>query len=101
MQCLIGSTILDVGVDVPSVGLVVLAGGGKAEVAHRQRIGRGLRAKKKGPNVALVVDFDDSINSHLKEHAVTRENILRTTPGFAERILPPGVDFDFKKLGLM
>lgn len=101
LQCLIGSTILDVGVDVPSVGLVVLAGGGKAEVAHRQRIGRGLRAKKKGPNVALVVDFDDSINSHLKEHAVTRENILRTTPGFAERILPPGVDFDFKKLGLM
>ena len=101
LQCLIGSTILDVGVDVPSVGLVVLAGGGKAEVAHRQRIGRGLRAKKKGPNVALVVDFDDSINSHLKEHALTRENILRTTPGFAERILPPGADFDFKKLGLM
>lgn len=101
LQCLIGSTILDVGVDVPSVGLVVLAGGGKAEVAHRQRIGRGLRAKKKGPNVALVVDFDDAINSHLKDHARTREDILRSTPGFAERILPRGADFDFKALGLV
>ncbi|MFA7751994.1 DEAD/DEAH box helicase, partial [Klebsiella pneumoniae] len=46
IDVLIGTTILDVGVDVPAVGLVQLAGGGKAEVATRQRIGRGLRAKK-------------------------------------------------------
>lgn len=101
IQCLIGSTILDVGVDVPSVGLVILAGGGKAEVALRQRIGRGLRAKKKGPNVCFVVDFQDAINSHLHEHAATRESIIRGTPGFAERILPPGSDFDFKRLGFL
>ncbi|MBH8434009.1 hypothetical protein I8Q59_09430, partial [Acinetobacter baumannii] len=43
--------LLDGGVDVPAVGLIILAGGGKAEVALRQRIGRGLRAKKFGPNV--------------------------------------------------
>lgn len=101
LQCLIGSTILDVGVDVPSVGLVVLAGGGKAEVAHRQRIGRGLRAKKNGPNVCFIVDFEDTINSHLRDHAGQRENIIRTTPGFAERILPAGTDFDFKGLGVI
>lgn len=101
IECLIGSTILDVGVDVPGVGLVVLAGGGKAEVAMRQRIGRGLRAKKKGPNVTLVVDFDDAINCHLKDHALTRESIIRNTPGFAERILPRKADFDFKALGLL
>lgn len=46
IDVLIGSTILDVGVDVPSVGAVILAGGGKAEVEMRQRVGRGLRAKK-------------------------------------------------------
>ncbi|BBI61699.1 hypothetical protein HSBAA_30050 [Vreelandella sulfidaeris] len=46
IQVLIGSTIMDVGVDVPAVGCVILAGGGKAEVALRQRIGRGLRAKR-------------------------------------------------------
>ncbi|MFT4064298.1 DEAD/DEAH box helicase [Paraburkholderia sp.] len=99
-KVLIGTTILDVGVDVPAVGLVILAGGGKAEVALRQRIGRGARAKKKGPNVFLVVDFDDPFNSHTKEHAKQRRSIVDSTPGFAENVLPDGVDFDFVKLGL-
>lgn len=100
IKALIGSTILDVGVDVPAVGLVILAGGGKAEVALRQRIGRGLRAKKVGPNVALILDFDDPFNNHLKKHAMQREEIVRATPGFGENILPPGADFDFVGLGL-
>lgn len=99
-QVLIGTTILDVGVDVPAVGVVVLAGGGKAEVALRQRVGRGLRAKKKGPNCALVVDFDDPWNSHTKEHAQARRSIIEGTPGFAENILAAGRDFDFVGLGL-
>jgi superfamily II DNA or RNA helicase len=42
LDVLIGSTILDVGVDVPAVGMVGIAGGGKGEIGHRQRIGRGL-----------------------------------------------------------
>ncbi len=94
-QVLIGSTILDVGVDVPSVGMVILAGGGKAEVAFRQRIGRGLREKKAGPNLCFVVDFLDDGNRTLFEHALTRRAILETTPGFKENILPDGVDFDY------
>jgi superfamily II DNA or RNA helicase len=95
IQALIGSTILDVGVDVPAVGMVVLAGAGKAEVAHRQRIGRGLRAKRSGPNVCFVVDFADEANRILHEHALTRRAILEGTPGFAERLLPEGSDFDY------
>ncbi|NQZ53237.1 MAG: DEAD/DEAH box helicase [Piscirickettsiaceae bacterium] len=100
IDVLIGSTILDVGVDVPAVGLVILAGGGKAEVALRQRIGRGLRCKKSGPNICLVVDFSDLRNSHLKGHAMQRRAIIEDTPGFAENILPKGVDFDYEELGL-
>jgi superfamily II DNA or RNA helicase len=93
LDVLIGTTIVDVGVDVPSIGMVILAGGGKAEVAHRQRIGRGLRAKKTGPNVAFIVDFTDELNSHLRDHARQRRNIIEQTPGFAEGILKPGQDF--------
>jgi len=95
VQALIGSTILDVGVDVPSLGMVVLAGAGKAEVAHRQRIGRGLRAKASGPNVCFVVDFTDDSNRILHEHALTRRGILENTPGFAERLMSEGMDFDY------
>jgi superfamily II DNA or RNA helicase len=99
-QILIGSTILDVGVDVPAIGEIILAGGGKAEVQLRQRIGRGLRAKKEGPNIALIVDFFDRGNHHLNTHAITRKTYIEQTPGFAENVLPEGADFDLKALGL-
>lgn len=99
IDVLIGSTILDVGVDVPAIGMLILAGGGKAEVATRQRIGRGLRAKAEGPNVCLVVDFDDGHNKHLIKHARQRRAIVEETAGFAENILSTKDDFDFVGLG--
>ena len=96
IDVLIGSTILDVGVDVPSVGLIILAGGGKAEVALRQRIGRGLRAKKTGSNVAFILDFDDGRNKHLILHARERQRVVKSTPGFSENIVK---NFDYSLLG--
>lgn len=99
INVLIGSTILDVGVDVPAVGMVILAGGGKAEVANRQRIGRGLREKKNGmPNVAFIVDFADGFNTHLSGHYRTRRAIVESTPGFAENVVS---DFDYAGLGFV
>lgn len=95
----IGSTIIDVGVDVPALQILIMAGGGKAEVAIRQRIGRALRRKKRTPNFAFLVDFDDGNNKHLIKHAKQRRAIVEQTPGFVEGILKRGVDFDFAKLG--
>jgi superfamily II DNA or RNA helicase len=93
IDVIIGTTILDVGVDVPAIGLVQLAGGMKAEVALRQRVGRGIRAKKAPlPNIAFVVDYSCNLNNTLRDHARQRENIIRNTPGFAEGILPVGSD---------
>jgi superfamily II DNA or RNA helicase len=99
---IIGSTIVDVGVDVPAIGLVQLAGGGKAEVALRQRVGRGLRAKKGMKNVCFIADYTvgpceggarRSYNSYLRDHARQRRGIIEGTPGFVEGILAPGADF--------
>jgi superfamily II DNA or RNA helicase len=95
IDVLIGTTIVDVGVDVPCIGLVQLAGGGKAEVAVRQRIGRGLRAKKGVENVAFIADYTPALNTTLREHAKQRRMIIETTPGFVEGILPKGQDFDW------
>ena len=81
------------GVDVPSIGLIILAGGYKAEVGHRQRIGRGLRAKKTGPNVSFILDYSDKFNAHLRDHARTRRAIVDATPGFAENVIKQGDDF--------
>lgn len=100
IDVLIGTNILDVGVDVPSVGTIVQAGGGKAEVATRQRIGRGLRAKKSGPNAAFILDFRDEHNKTTQEHAMTRMAIVMNTPGFMENVLPDTVrEFDFAAYG--
>jgi superfamily II DNA or RNA helicase len=98
LDVLIGSTIMDVGVDCPAVGMVILAGAGKAEVALRQRIGRGLRRKPAGmKNMAYVLEFKDGGNKHLLAHSEQRIAILKNTPGFTENILNPGADFDFKR----
>lgn len=100
IDVLIGTTILDVGVDVPSVGGIFLLGGGKDEVSHRQRIGRGLRAKKSGPNICFVFDFVDKDNKHLAEHAAIRFRIIQNTPGFAENMVSGELrleDYGFRK----
>lgn len=95
----IGSTILDVGVDVPSIGLLIILGGGKAEVQHRQRIGRALRRKTAMPNFAFIVDFDDPLNKHLIKHSKQRRAIVESTEGFAENVLGRKEDFNFTGLG--
>lgn len=97
IDVLIGTTILDL--DVPTVGHVCLAGGGKAEVALRQRIGRGLREKKSGPNLCFVTDFADDFNEHLKTHAHQRQAIINGTAAFDRFILENGADFDLETLG--
>jgi superfamily II DNA or RNA helicase len=96
IDVLIGSTIVDVGVDVPALGLVQLCGGGKAEVALRQRIGRGLRAKKGDvPNVCFIADYTCGNNISLAEHTRSRRKVVESTPGFKEGILPANQDFDW------
>ena len=97
IEVLIGSTILDVGVDVPAVGIVANCGGGKAEVALRQRIGRGLR-EKKGVNICFFADAADEGNKTLTKHALARRAIISSTPGFAENLLPIGKDFPYHML---
>lgn len=54
-----GSIILDVVMNDPSVGMVILAGANIDEVAIHHRIGCGLSAKKDWLNIFLVLDFED------------------------------------------
>lgn len=95
LQVIIGSTILDVGVDMPAITLIILAGGGKGEIALRQRIGRGLRKKQTGPNIAYVVDFQDAFHKILRDHSYTRRAIIENTDGFGENVLQGDQDFNY------
>lgn len=68
----------------------------KADFELRQRIGRGLRYKKVGPNVTFIADYTINLNGTLRDHARRREGIVRGTPGFVEGILPANQNFPWE-----
>jgi superfamily II DNA or RNA helicase len=71
-KAIIATTIYDDGVDLPNLRTLILAGGGKSQVASLQRIGRGLR-KAKGKHEVLVYDFKDTSGKILKRHSAMRK----------------------------
>lgn len=80
IDCLIASTILDIGFDAPILSALVLAGSGKSKIRALQRIGRILRIfpnKKR----AAVVDFMDNCR-FLDKHSKIRYETYLTEPGF-------------------
>ena len=73
-ECLIASKIFDIGVDLPSLSALVIAGGGKSSVRALQRVGRVIRLYE-GKEIAPVVDFVDQA-PYLIDHSKGRKEIL-------------------------
>ena len=74
-KIVIGSPCLDEGFDMPSVGLVVMAGAQKSKKKVIQRLGRGLRRKSEGPNQVYVLDFNDLTHVYLSSQSKKRNKI--------------------------
>jgi superfamily II DNA or RNA helicase len=91
-KCLIGTSLLDEGVDVPELDAVLLAGGGKSYNRVHQRIGRTLRTNKnKTKDKAIVVVYEHNAK-FLDKHAYRLRRILKKESEF--RILDSkGEDF--------
>lgn len=73
--CLIGSNILDEGVDVPACDSVIITSAGKSRIKVLQRVGRALRPSKSGK--AVVVDFYDKDGGMLQKHSISRKRAYR------------------------
>lgn len=86
IQCVLATVIWDEGEDVPGIEALVLAEGVKVQTNVLQRIGRGMRKKKKGENVVWVVDFVPTCHPKLLEHAMKRA-IAYENEGFEVRLL--------------
>ena len=67
IQVAVATTILNEGVNIPSLGAVINAAGGKSEIAVLQKIGRGLRVTDE-KKVIYLVDFFDPSHRFLVEH---------------------------------
>lgn len=76
VDVLIGTSVLDEGVDIPAISAVILAGGGKSPIKVVQRLGRSLRPKK-DDNTTIIVDFLDGFNVVTKSHSKKRRDIIR------------------------
>ncbi len=72
---LITTNIWNEGIDIPSLDVVILAFGGKANTRTLQAIGRGLRRTKDKKRVEII-DFLDPYR-FLAEHVVARLNIYK------------------------
>jgi superfamily II DNA or RNA helicase len=84
----LASSIFDIGVDIPSLSGLVLAGPNSSELRTRQRLGRILR-KFEGKKRAAVVDFYDDVK-YLKNHSKKRAGIYKSEDGF-ELIIPKNI----------
>ena len=97
---LIASTILDEGIDIPTIDVIVMLGAGKSPIKMLQRIGRGLRKKESGK--LYVYDFLDLMDvdrvppkrknqkpkhGFLTNHAIQRYTYLKSQAGFDVKLL--------------
>ena len=84
IDVIIGSSILQEGIDVPCITALINAAAGKSSSAYYQKIGRAIRTND-GKTRAIVIDFIDQVK-WLKDHAMERIRILRTEPRYEIKI---------------
>lgn len=88
INVILASSIFDIGVDLPSLSGLILAGSGKSSIRALQRIGRVIRSYE-GKKNAAIIDFIDNVR-FLKNHSKIRYGIYKSESGFKVH-LPHGV----------
>ncbi len=88
LNCIVASSIFDIGVDISSLNALVLASPNKSLVRALQRIGRVIRPFP-GKTEVRVVDFWDDV-MYLKNHSKRRYQIYSQESGF-EVHMPKGI----------
>ena len=74
------STLFSEGTDVPELEVVIVAGGGKSDIATMQRL-RNLTSFP-GKGEVSVFDFSDETQQHLKRHTSARLAAYKREPSF-------------------
>lgn len=87
-NCIIASMVYDIGVNIPTLTALVLAGSGKSSVKTLQRIGRVIRDGKNKEFVAVIDIWDDV--RFLKKHSNIRKSLYETENEF-EIYMPKGM----------
>lgn len=78
------STVINEGVDIPSMNIIIMGGGGKSSRATIQRVGRALR-RAEGKTEARIIDFYDNDRGMLLKHSRARMRVYRSEEEFELR----------------
>ncbi len=97
LNCVIATTIFDEGVNVPAIGALILAGGGKARHKVVQRIGRGLRVVEGKEYLAVFDIWDGHGDKYLVKHARQRLRAVKDAGYDQETLTPKQVMARIKK----
>lgn len=92
LPVLIASTILDEGVDVPTIDVLICAGSKKSRIRTMQRLGRGLRGEK-----LIVIEFCHFTNKYLQQHSLQRYEDYKKEECFPQQFAEPSEEL-IKKL---
>lgn len=87
LPVLIASTILDEGVDVPTIDVLIVAGSRKSRIRTMQRTGRGLRGKR-----LVVLEFANFTNKYLADHSLKRLQDYKGEDCFSIHNSEPDID---------
>jgi superfamily II DNA or RNA helicase len=84
VDVVIGSSILQEGIDVPCITALVNASAGKSSSAYYQKIGRAIRPFEHKTR-AIIIDFLDEAK-WFKKHSQERIKILKTEPLYQVKV---------------
>jgi superfamily II DNA or RNA helicase len=73
------STLLSEGSDIPTLGAIIIASGGKSQAAQLQKVGRALRTTD-DKKTAIIVDIVDNVK-WLRDHSQGRIMLYEETFG--------------------
>ena len=97
LNCVIATTIFDEGVNVPAIGALIMAGGGKARHKVVQRIGRGLRVVEGKEYLAVFDIWDSHSEKYLIKHSRQRLGAVKDADYAHETLTPKQVMARIKK----
>lgn len=84
IKIMIASSVADMGLNIPILSVLILAGGGKSSTSAFQRVGRVIRSYK-NKKQAYVYDFFD-MNNTLYQHSQIRYELMKLEPEFKQYI---------------
>jgi len=76
LWCIIGTSLLDEGTDLPRANVLVLVSGGRSSARTEQRTGRVLRAFA-GKSEGIIYDFTDTQHPLMAKHSRRRVDVYR------------------------